>query len=198
MLLLIDNYDSFTHNVAGMLATAGADVQVVRNDVATVDELLARRPDRIVISPGPGRPQDAGVSIELVHAAHRHGIPLLGICLGMQAIAAAFGGDIVRLTEVVHGEASAVHHDDSGVFEGLPQGFAAGRYHSLVADERTLPSELVVTARTDDGILMGIRHEAVAIEGVQFHPESILTPRGGELLARFLTSAGARPAEVVA
>lgn len=198
MLLLLDNYDSFTHNVAGMLAAAGADVRVVRNDAATVDELLALQPERIVISPGPGRPAGAGVSIPLVLAAAQHGIPLLGICLGMQSIAAAFGGDIDRLDKVVHGEASPVLHDGRGAFAGMPQGFEAGRYHSLIVAEGTLPGELVATAHTDDGVLMGLRHRTLPIEGVQFHPESILTPRGGVLLTRFLTLGAASPEEVVA
>ena len=196
MLLLIDNYDSFTWNVADALAQQGAEVQVVRNDAATTDELMALEPTAIVISPGPGAPASAGVSVDVVRAASRERIPLLGICLGMQCIAAAYGGDIVRLGGVVHGSASPVEHDARGVFAGMPQGFDAGRYHSLVVADATMPDELVATARTPDGVLMGIRHRALEVHGVQFHPESILTPLGGQLFARFLELATVR-SEVV-
>jgi anthranilate synthase/aminodeoxychorismate synthase-like glutamine amidotransferase len=185
-VLLVDNYDSFTYNVADLLARLGADVEVIRNDAATVEELLAHGHDAIVLSPGPGGPADAGVSLELVHAAIERRIPLLGICLGMQCIGAALGGEIGRLGGVVHGAASPVVHDGLGVFRDLPQGFDAGRYHSLVVEEATLPAQLVATAHTDDGVLMGVRHTSRCIEGVQFHPESILTPDGDRLLANFL------------
>jgi anthranilate synthase component 2 len=186
MLLLIDNYDSFTFNVAGALAERGAEVEVVRNDAATVEELLALEPSSIVISPGPGGPSSAGISVAMILAAAERRIPLLGVCLGMQCMGAAFGGDIVRLGGVVHGSASPVEHDGSGVFAGMAQGFDAGRYHSLVVADATLPQELVVNARTPDGVLMGIRHRELPMHGVQFHPESILTPQGGRLFANFL------------
>jgi anthranilate synthase/aminodeoxychorismate synthase-like glutamine amidotransferase len=185
-VLLIDNYDSFTYNVADLLARLGAEVDVVRNDAATVDELLAGGHDAIVLSPGPGGPADAGVSLELVHAAIERRIPLLGICLGMQCIGAALGGEIARLGGVVHGASSPVVHDGLGVLRDMPQRFEAGRYHSLVVEEATLPNDLVATAHTEDGVLMGVRHVDRCIEGVQFHPESILTPDGDRLLASFL------------
>jgi len=187
MILLIDNYDSFTYNVANALTMAGADdVRVIRNDAATVDELLALEPDAVCISPGPGGPDTAGVSVEMIRAAAERRLPLLGVCLGMQCMGAAFGGDIVRLGHVVHGSASPIEHDDTGVFTNLPQGFDAGRYHSLVVADATLPEALVVNARTPDGVLMGVRHRELPMHGVQFHPESILTPRGGELFENFL------------
>ena len=188
-VLLVDKYDSFTSNVADLLARLGAEVDVIRNDAATVEELLARGHDAIVLSPGPGGPAEAGVSLELVHAAIERRIPLLGICLGMQCIGAALGADIERLGGVVHGAASPVVHDGAGCFRDLPQGFEAGRYHSLVVGEATLPAELVATAHTEDGVLMGVRHVERRIEGVQFHPESILTPDGDRLLANFLQEA---------
>ncbi len=186
-VILIDNYDSFTHNVADVLARLGAEVDVVRNDTTTVDDVLTGGYDAIVLSPGPGGPVDAGICLDLIPAAAEHGIPLLGICLGMQCIGAAFGGTITRLGGVVHGAASPVVHDDAGLFKDLPQHFEAGRYHSLVVDEATMPSELVATAHTADGsVLMGLRHRDLRIAGVQFHPESILTPDGPSLLANFL------------
>ena len=185
-VLLIDNYDSFTYNVADVLARLGAEVDVVRNDATTVADVLAGAPDAIVLSPGPGGPADAGICLDLVSAAHEQGVPLLGICLGMQCIGAAYGGTIARLGGVVHGSASPVVHDGEGLFHDLPQRFDAGRYHSLVVDEASLPAELVATAHTDDGILMGLRHRAARVSGVQFHPESILTPEGPRLLANFL------------
>ena len=185
-VLLLDNYDSFTYNVADLLARLGARVEVVRNDATTVDAVLADGPDAIVLSPGPGRPQDAGISIDLVHASIQHGVPLLGICLGMQAIGAALGGRIIRLDGVVHGSASPVSHDGSALFRGMRQGFEAGRYHSLVVDEATLPAQLVATAHTDDGVLMAVRHVDSPVRGVQFHPESILTPEGATVLDNFL------------
>ena len=188
-IVLVDNYDSFTWNVADRLATLGARVDVLRNDAVTADELLAQGHDGIVLSPGPGGPDGAGVSLELVHEAEARDIPLLGICLGMQCIGQAFGGRVVRLGGVVHGAASPVEHDGAGLYAGLEQGFEAGRYHSLVVEETTLPEVLVATAHTADGILMGIRHRSAPMAGVQFHPESILTPRGDRILDNFLTSA---------
>ena len=188
-VLLVDNYDSFTYNVADLLARLGAEVDVVRNDEVTVAEALADGHDAIVLSPGPGGPADAGICLDLVLAAVERGIPLLGVCLGMQCIGAAFGGTITQLGGVVHGAASPVRHDDAGLFRDVPQGFAAGRYHSLVVDEATLPPVLVATAHTEDGILMGLRHREHRVAGVQFHPESILTPEGPTLLANFLAEA---------
>jgi anthranilate synthase/aminodeoxychorismate synthase-like glutamine amidotransferase len=185
-VLLVDNYDSFTYNVADVLARLGASVDVIRNDQATVDDLLAMGHDAIVLSPGPGGPDGAGVSRDLVHAAIERRIPLLGICLGMQCIGDALGARVVRLDGVVHGAASPVVHDGDGIFRGAPQRMDGGRYHSLVVDEASLPAELVATAHTDDGVLMAIRHATAPVTGIQFHPESILTPHGPELLARFL------------
>jgi anthranilate synthase/aminodeoxychorismate synthase-like glutamine amidotransferase len=195
-VLLLDNYDSFTHNVADALARLGADVDVVRCDAESVDELLARGADALVISPGPGSPHAAATSRELVIAAARRRIPLLGICLGMQCIAAAYGARIERLERVVHGAASTVVHDGDGVFRDLPERFAAGRYHSLVVAQATLPPGLRAVAHTEDGVLMGIRHRALPIHGVQFHPESILTPAGDRLLGTFLELAHEPAAEV--
>ncbi len=185
-VILIDNYDSFTYNVADVLARLGAQVDVVRNDQTTVDAVLAGGYDAIVLSPGPGGPADAGICLDLIPAAAARDIPLLGICLGMQCIGAAYGGTIARLGGVVHGSATPVVHEDAGLFRDLPQRFDAGRYHSLVVDEATLPTELVATARTEDGVLMGLRHRDQRVAGVQFHPESILTPEGPRLLQNFL------------
>jgi anthranilate synthase/aminodeoxychorismate synthase-like glutamine amidotransferase len=185
-VLLVDNYDSFTYNVADVLARLGASVDVIRNDQATVAQLIEMGHDAIVLSPGPGGPGSAGVSRDLVRAAIERRIPLLGICLGMQCIGDALGARVVRLDGVVHGAASPVVHDGDGIFAGAPQRLEAGRYHSLVVDEASLPAELVATAHTEDGVLMGIRHATAPVTGIQFHPESILTPHGPKLLARFL------------
>jgi anthranilate synthase/aminodeoxychorismate synthase-like glutamine amidotransferase len=188
-VLLLDNYDSFTYNVADLLARLGAEVDVIRNDAETIEQLLAHGHDAIVISPGPGDPGESGTSVELIRAAARGRIPLLGICLGMQCIAAAYGARIERLDRVVHGAASSIDHDGAGVFAGVPAGFAAGRYHSLVVAEESLPPGLRPAAHADGGVLMAIRHRQLPIHGVQFHPESILTPHGDRLLAAFLTIA---------
>jgi anthranilate synthase/aminodeoxychorismate synthase-like glutamine amidotransferase len=197
MILVIDNYDSFTFNLVQALQAGGAEVRVVRNDAITAAELgaLASDPDAdlrgIVISPGPGSPETAGVSVDAVRVAAEHDVPLLGVCLGMQSMAAAFGGAIVRAPTLVHGEASAVTHDGRGLLAGLPERFEAARYHSLCVDPATLPPELIVTARSDvDGVVMGLRHTGRRLEGVQFHPESVLTPEGPHLLANFLRLAG--------
>lgn len=184
-ILIIDNYDSFTYNIAQELGELGATVEVVRNDAFTIEELLADLPDGVVISPGPGTPDDAGLSNAVVTAVAGHR-PLLGVCLGHQCIGAVHGAAIVRAPELVHGKTSSIHHDGLGVFAGLPDPFDATRYHSLVVDEATLPPELVVTARTSDGLVMGMRHTEVDLEGVQFHPESILTLHGYDLLRNFL------------
>ena len=183
---MIDNYDSFTYNLVQYLGELGAEVEVVRNDVETVKDLLAREPDGIVISPGPGVPEDGGVSVDLVRAAAEAGTPLLGVCLGHQAIGVAFGGHIAQARSIMHGKTSPIEHDGKGVFKGLEPRFEATRYHSLVIDEASCPDSLEVTARTDDGEIMGVRHRELPIEGVQFHPESILTQVGKHLLQNFL------------
>lgn len=184
-VFIVDNYDSFTYNIAQELGELGAVVEVARHDAFTVEQLEQLAPDGIVISPGPGTPADAGLSNDVIRAFA--GVtPLLGVCLGHQCIAEVYGGDIVRAPELVHGKTSLIHHDGQGVFEGLPQPFDATRYHSLVVDPATVPAELAVTARTDNGLIMGLRHSTLAVEGVQFHPESILTRAGMDLLANYL------------
>lgn len=193
-LLVLDNYDSFTFNLVQYLGELGAKTKVVRNDVMSVDELLDPQPDGIVISPGPGEPSAAGVSIGLVHACASRRIPLLGVCLGHQSIGVAFGGSIVRARSIMHGKVSAIEHDGLGVFKGLASPFDATRYHSLVIDRDSCPAELSVTARTADGEIMGVRHRELPIEGVQFHPESILTLMGKPLLKGFLDLCERRPA----
>jgi anthranilate synthase component 2 len=185
MLLLLDNYDSFTYNLYHYLGELGQQAEVWRNDAVTVDQVLEMRPDAIVISPGPCDPDQAGISLELVRAAA--GVcPILGVCLGHQAVAQAFGGRIVRAEMVMHGKLSAVEHDGQGILEGLPSPFAATRYHSLVVAPDSLPACLNVTARTADGVIMAIEHEELPIFGVQFHPESIETEHGHQLLRNFL------------
>jgi para-aminobenzoate synthetase component II len=197
VILVVDNYDSFTFNLVQALQAAGAEVKVVRNDAIEIGALEAMADDPtsdlrgIVISPGPGDPDDAGISVESVRVAATRGLPLLGVCLGMQAMAAAFGASIVRAPTLVHGEASEVTHDGAGLLEGMPPAFMAARYHSLAVDPATLPPELRVTAMSEvDRVVMGIRHVALPLEGVQFHPESVLTPQGPHLLANFLRLAG--------
>ena len=182
-LLMIDNYDSFTWNLVHLFEELGAEVDVFRNDAITVAEAQALAPDRLVISPGPGRPEDAGVSVELIRSLGAS-VPTLGVCLGHQAIVEAFGGRVGRAQALLHGKSSAVRHDGEGVYAGLPEEIEAGRYHSLAALE--VPAELVVTAQTEDGEVMGVRHRVLRIEGVQFHPESVLTPSGPEIAANFL------------
>ena len=184
MILLIDNYDSFTWNLAQYLGELGAVPLVRRNDEITLDEIAAMAPSRIVISPGPGRPEEAGISIDVVK---RFGptVPLLGVCLGHQSIGIAFGGRVVRATQLMHGKVSAVQHDARGVFRGVSVPFTAGRYHSLVVAD-PLPDALEAAARTDDGTIMGVRHREFPIHGVQFHPESVLTAEGRQLLRNFL------------
>ncbi|CAM3540656.1 anthranilate synthase component II [Parendozoicomonas haliclonae] len=190
MLLMIDNYDSFTYNVVQYFAELGADVQVYRNDEITVEQIEALKPDHIVISPGPCTPNEAGVSMEAIrHFAGK--VPLLGICLGHQSMGQVFGGDVIRARQVMHGKLSPVYHEGKGVFAGLENPFTCTRYHSLVVDEATLPECLEITAWTqnEDGSMdeiMGLRHKELAIEGVQFHPESIMTDHGHDLLANFL------------
>ncbi|PSF14574.1 aminodeoxychorismate/anthranilate synthase component II [Marinobacter shengliensis] len=190
MLLMIDNYDSFTYNVVQYLAELGADVQVYRNDEITIEQIEVLKPERLVISPGPCTPNEAGISMDAIrHFAGK--LPILGICLGHQAIGQVYGGDIIRAGKVMHGKVSAVYHNDVGVFRGLNNPLQATRYHSLVIDKDTLPDCLEVTAwtRNDDGSveeIMGVRHKTLPIEGVQFHPESIMTEQGHELLRNFL------------
>lgn len=192
-ILLIDNYDSFTFNLAQQLGELGADVRVVRNDAITAEQVLVDLPDGVVISPGPGDPSDAGVSTDVISSVA--GLrPVLGVCLGHQCLGALYGGRVVRAPELVHGKTSQIHHDGSGVFAGLPQPFPATRYHSLVVDRASVPDVLAVTAWTAEGLVMGLRHRTLDVEGVQFHPESILTTDGMDLLANFLRRCAPVPA----
>jgi len=184
-MLLIDNYDSFTYNLVQAFAALGAEVIVHRNDAITVDEARALSPTHLVISPGPGRPEDAGVSLEMI-AAFFESIPVLGVCLGHQCLVTHFGGDIVRAERLMHGKTSMARHDGKTIFEGLSQPFEVGRYHSLCVEHDSLPSTLELTAQTERGEVMGVRHKNLPLEGVQFHPESVLTPEGGRLMANFL------------
>jgi para-aminobenzoate synthetase component II len=186
MILLLDNYDSFTYNLAQYLGELGCDVEVHRNDKISVEEIARRKPERIVISPGPCTPQEAGISIELVQRLAGE-FPILGVCLGHQAMGAAFGGKIVRAPKLFHGKTSEIHHDGKGVFRKLPEPFTATRYHSLIVERKSLPRELAITAETSDGIIMGVRHRKHKMEGVQFHPESVLTESGKQLLQNFLS-----------
>ncbi|MCS5636732.1 MAG: aminodeoxychorismate/anthranilate synthase component II [Myxococcota bacterium] len=185
-LLLIDNYDSFTYNLFQYLGEIGAAVEVVRNDAESVEDLLARTPDGVVVSPGPGVPEDAGVSVEVVKRFGERETPVLGVCLGHQSIGVAFGGRIIRARSIMHGKTSLMQHEGQGVFNGLPDPFVATRYHSLVIEEATFPGDLEITARSEDGEIMGVRHRQLPVEGVQFHPESILTETGKQLLGNFI------------
>jgi anthranilate synthase component II len=185
MLLMIDNYDSFTYNLVQYLGELGEDLKVFRNDKISIAEIENMSPDRIVISPGPCTPREAGISVETIrHFAGR--IPILGVCLGHQSIGEAFGGEVIRAPYLMHGKTSMVHHDGKTIFEGLPNPFEATRYHSLIVKRDTLPSVLEVSAWTEDGIIMGLRHRQYVVEGLQFHPESILTTVGKDLLRNFL------------
>ena len=184
-VLVIDNYDSFVYNLVQYLGELGSDPIVHRHDALTLDEISALDPDAILVSPGPGRPDDAGLSNEVIRSfAGRR--PVLGVCLGHQCMGQVFGGEVVRAPQVMHGKTSVIHHDGRGVFEGLPNPFEATRYHSLIVDRRSVPAALEITAETDDGVVMGLRHREHAVEGVQFHPESILTASGHDLLRNFL------------
>jgi anthranilate synthase component 2 len=186
MILVIDNYDSFTYNLVQYLGELGAAVTVMRNDAVTLDTIAQAKPERIVISPGPGRPEDAGITMDVIRQLGRD-TPIFGVCLGHQAIGAAFGGSVVRASVPMHGKTSTIEHNGRGVFSGLTAPFLASRYHSLVVREEGLPDDLEVTARTQgDGIIMGLRHRTLPIHGVQFHPESILTGEGRRILRNFL------------
>lgn len=187
MILVIDNYDSFTYNIVQYLGELGADIQVVRNDEVTVKDILAKKPSHILISPGPCSPKEAGISVDVIKELAGK-IPILGVCLGHQSIGYAFGGDIIRAGKLMHGKTSQISHDGKGVFKGLPNPFRATRYHSLVIKKETLPKDLIVTATSEDGEIMGVRHKTLPVEGVQFHPESILTESGKALLKNFLQS----------
>src|SRR5262245_7318189 len=189
MLLVIDNYDSFTYNLVQYLAELGQEVRVVRNDEIAVDEIAGVAPSHIVISPGPCTPNEAGVSLSVIDR-YAGRIPILGVCLGHQAIGQACGGKVVRARQVMHGKTSAIFHDGRGVFTGLPRPFEATRYHSLIIEAETVPESLEVTARTEEGEIMGVRHRTLPVEGVQFHPESFLTEVGKDLLRNFLDRGG--------
>jgi len=188
-LLLVDNYDSFTYNLVQAFLVLGAEVEVHRNDEITVEQALARAPTHVCISPGPGTPYDAGVSMDIIRAFAGK-VPVLGVCLGHQSITEVFGGKVVRNSRLMHGKTSPVNHDGLGVFAGLPQPMLVGRYHSLVAKADTLPACLQITATTAEGEIMGLRHTELVVEGVQFHPESVLTPEGPQLLGNFLQMQG--------
>ena len=186
MILLLDNYDSFTYNLAQYLGELGCQVEVHRNDRISVEQIAHRKPERIVISPGPCTPKEAGICVELIQKLAGK-IPILGVCLGLQSIGVAFGGKIIRAPKLFHGKTSQIRHDGSGVFRGLPNPFTATRYHSLIVERKSLPAELQVNAETDDGIIMGMQHRQYPLMGVQFHPESVLTESGKQLLKNFLS-----------
>src|SRR3984885_12828767 len=185
MILLIDNYDSFTYNLAQYLGQLGETLEVHRNDKITLEDIAAKKPDRIVISPGPGVPEKAGIIVDVIRQFGGK-IPLLGVCLGHQAIGYAFGGKVIRAPEIMHGKTSRIHHDQKTIFSELPQDFVATRYHSLIVERKSFPADLEISAKTD-GIIMGLRHRTMPVEGVQFHPESVLTDVGMQLLKNFLS-----------
>ena len=185
MVLLLDNYDSFTYNLAQYLGQLGQELEVRRNDQISVNEVEALKPERIIVSPGPCTPNEAGISVPLIRKFAGR-IPILGVCLGHQAIGAAFGGNVIRAPKLMHGKTSEIAHDGKTIFKGLPKPFVATRYHSLIVERESLPAELEISAETDDGTIMGLRHAKFRIEGVQFHPESILTTCGFDLLRNFL------------
>src|SRR5580693_523391 len=184
MILLLDNYDSFTYNLAQFLGQLGGKLEVIRNDQITLDEIAAKKPERIVISPGPGTPEDSGICVDVIKRFAGE-ISILGVCLGHQAIGFAFGGKVIRAPEIMHGKTSRIHHDQKTIFSELPQDFVATRYHSLIVEKKSLPEGLEISAETD-GLIMGLRHPKMGIEGVQFHPESVLTEVGMQMLRNFL------------
>ena len=188
-ILVIDNYDSFVYNLVQYLGELGAAPEVSRHDALTIDDIVAARPDAILISPGPGRPEDAGISNAVIERLAGR-LPIFGVCLGHQCIGQVYGAEVVRAPSIVHGKTSLVHHRGQGVLAGLPDPFEATRYHSLVLDPATVPDCLEVTAQTEDGVIMAVRHRELPVEGVQFHPESVLTPAGKQLLTNFLETAG--------
>jgi len=194
MIVIIDNYDSFTYNLVQYLGEMGQEIQVFRNDAVTLDKIEEISPDKIVISPGPCTPKEAGISVELIQAFAGR-VPILGVCLGHQCIGYAFGGEIVRADRLMHGKTSLIYHDGEGVFRGLPNPFEATRYHSLIIRRETIPECLRITAETNQREIMGVRHKSYAIEGVQFHPESILTKHGKQLLANFINSSNQQRSE---
>lgn len=187
MLLLLDNYDSFTYNIYQMITNLGADVEVVRNDAITIQEIHTKKYKGIVISPGPGLPKDAGITEAVIQELGAE-IPILGICLGHQAIGEVFGGKVVRASEIVHGKASPIHHHGTGLYRGIPADAQVARYHSLIIERETLPDVLEITSELHDGTIMGVRHKIYPIEGIQFHPESILTPMGKMIMTNYLTN----------
>ena len=187
MILVIDNYDSFTYNLVQYLGEMGVQIEVARNDELTVEEILKKKPDHLVISPGPCSPKEAGISVDIIKKIGGK-IPILGVCLGHQSIGYAYGGDIIRAKKLMHGKTSQISHDGKGVFKGMPNPFKATRYHSLAIKKETLPDCLVVTAESEEGEIMGVRHKSLPVEGVQFHPESILTESGRILLRNFVES----------
>jgi anthranilate synthase/aminodeoxychorismate synthase-like glutamine amidotransferase len=188
MILMIDNYDSFTYNLVQYISQLGGEVTVYRNDAITADDIGAMAPEMIVVSPGPCTPTEAGISVETIRRFHRH-IPILGVCLGHQAIGQAFGGRVIRAKRVMHGKTSPVSHDGKTVFAGIPNPFTVGRYHSLIVERENLPDCLEISAETAEGEIMGLRHRSLPVEGIQFHPESILTPAGMAIIGNFLSLA---------
>ena len=189
MILLLDNYDSFTYNIYQLLSELGTEVEVIRHDCITVEEIRQRGYEALVISPGPGVPKDAGISEDAIRQLGPE-LPVLGICLGHQAIGEVYGGKVVRASAIVHGKSSALHHDGRGLYEGLPQNTLVARYHSLIVERESLPDCLEVASELEDGTIMGLRHKEYPVEGIQFHPESILTPEGHKMLANFLKRLG--------
>ncbi len=185
MILMIDNYDSFTYNLVQYLGVLGADVEVRRNDQVGLEEIEAMAPDRLVISPGPGVPQSAGIIVPIIQRFYER-VPILGVCLGHQAVAVSFGGRVIRAARLMHGKVSEIHHDGRGVFRGVPDPFTATRYHSLAVDGKSLPTSLEISAHAEDGEIMGLRHRDYPVHGIQFHPESILTEEGMHILENFL------------
>lgn len=186
MILMIDNYDSFTYNLVQYISQLGGEVEVQRNDAVTIAQIAAMKPEAIVVSPGPCTPDQAGISVEVIRHFHRD-IPILGVCLGHQAIGQAFGGRVIRATRIMHGKTSPVSNDGRTIFAGLANPFTAGRYHSLIVERQSLPDCLEISAETEEGEIMGLRHRSLPIEGIQFHPESILTPSGKRIIRNFLT-----------